>query len=347
MELKNLVRKNILELEPYTSARSSHLSGILMDANENSFGSVVDNFIELELNRYPDPFHTELRSELSSYLSIPAENIFCGVGSDEIIDLLIRIFCEPQKDKAIILNPTYGMYKVSCNINNVETVGISLTEDFQIDVAATINSFDDSTKLIFCCSPNNPTGNLLRLNDIKSIAEKFNGIVVVDEAYIDFSENNSATGLVLTYENIVVIRTFSKAWGLAGLRLGYCIVSKEIINLLYKIKLPYNLNKVTTALAVKALRTKERKDEFVRLITSERTKLAGELSSFEKVKRIFPSDANFILFEVENAGDVYNELVKSGIIIRNRCKDVKDTLRVSVGTPQQNELFLTELRKVL
>ncbi|KAB2843734.1 MAG: aminotransferase class I/II-fold pyridoxal phosphate-dependent enzyme, partial [Melioribacteraceae bacterium] len=243
MEIKNLVRKNILSLKPYTSARSSHLSGVLLDANENGIGSVIHDTYSLQLNRYPDPSQNEIREKLGNYLNIKKENLCFGVGSDEIIDLLIRIFCEPRIDKVMILQPTYGMYKVACAINNVETINVDLNESFQIDFGNVKEKFSNEIKIIFLCSPNNPTGNLIDQNDILKLAETYNAIIAVDEAYIDFSEENSLVKKITNYKNIVVMRTFSKAWGLAGIRCGYCIADEFIINLFMNVKATYNVNK--------------------------------------------------------------------------------------------------------
>ncbi len=251
--IDKLVRKNILKLKPYTSARGSYLEGILMDANENSLGSVVKDEKNLELNRYPDPNQNKLREKLSEYLGVESNKLFFGVGSDEIIDLLIRIFCEPKKDSVLIPQPTYGMYQVACEINDVKVIEVPLEKDFQLDVNRTLKAVQKNTKIIFLCSPNNPTGNLLTRKSILQILNKFKGIVVIDEAYIDFSEKNSSVKLLDKYENLVITRTFSKAWGLAGLRCGYSIANESITNLLFKVKAPYNMNKLTASAVLEAL----------------------------------------------------------------------------------------------
>lgn len=347
MKIDSLVRENILKLKPYTSARGDYLTGILLDANENSFGSVVEDDWNVELNRYPDPFHNLLREELGKYLSVEKENLFVGVGSDEIIDLLIRIFCEPKIDNVIILEPTYGMYKVACDVNDVPTIPVMFNKSFQLDLDEVYDAITKNTKLVFICSPNNPTGNLVNHENILELAKNFNGIIVVDEAYIEFAEEPSLTQMIQEYSNIVVARTFSKAWGLAGVRCGYCVTSPEITRLLYKIKLPYNINKLTSQVVLNALKNYKQKNKFVEAIKHERQFLIGGLKSIEKIRKVFPSDTNFILFECDNPTGVYSKLTERGIIIRDRSSQVKDCLRVSVGTREQNEKFLNELRRVL
>jgi len=236
MEVEKLVRENIKQLRPYTSARGDYLSGILLDANENSFGSSVKDDRDLGLNRYPDPTHNKVKIELSRYLGVSKDHIFCGVGSDEVIDLLIRIFCEPKKDNVVILEPTYGMYKVACDINDVLPVIVSLDESFQPMVKEVLDAVNRETKLIFLCSPNNPTGNSIKPELIRQIATSFQGLVVVDEAYAEFSKGSSMIKEIEDIPNLVLLRTFSKAWGLAGARFGYCIADASVINYLYKIK---------------------------------------------------------------------------------------------------------------
>lgn len=350
MNINDLVRKNILELEPYTSARQSHLEGILLDANENPLGSVVDSpdaDDDLALNRYPDPYHRELKNKLAGYLNVKTENLFIGVGSDEIIDLAIRIFCEPGKDSVMIMEPTYGMYKVACDINNVATVSLQLTDDFQINQSAVEKSFRSNIKLVFVCSPNNPTANLINKDSILALAGNYNCVVVIDEAYIDFAERETLIYEASALPNLIVMRTFSKVWGLAGARCGYCVASKEIINLLYKIKLPYNLNKLTASVIIKALDKFEMKEYFKQEIILQRDYLTKSLHEMNGIKKVYPSDTNFILFEVENPKLVYQSLVDKGIIIRNRSNQVKNCLRVTVGTKEENQKFLDELEKIL
>lgn len=347
MNISEIVRKNILKLKPYTAARHSFTSGILLDANENSFGSVVDDDWNVELNRYPDPNHRKIRQTLSDYLKVPIENLFIGVGSDEIIDLLIRIFCEPNQDNTITLEPTYGMYKVACDVNNVASIPVQLDDSFQPDINRILEAVNQSTKIIFACSPNNPTGNVIKRESIISLAEKFKGIIIIDEAYAEFSNGNSFITEINNFKNIVVTKTFSKAWGLAGARCGYCIADAEIIELLYKIKLPYNLNKLTEHVILEALNRVKLKDKIVAEIKNEREYLVGELKKIDNVKRVYPSEANYILFECNDATSVYKKLAQNGIIIRDRSNQVTNALRVSVGTRDQNQKFINELRRIL
>lgn len=347
--IENLVRKNILKLKPYTSARDSFLEGVLMDANENSLGSVIEDEHNLQLNRYPDPAQNKLREKLADYLKVSTKKLFFGVGSDEIIDLLIRIFCEPKKDTVLIPEPTYGMYKVSCDVNDVKTISVPLTKNFQVDVRATLSAIQKNTKMIFLCSPNNPTGNLLSKNNVTKILKSFKGIVVIDEAYIDFNENKSFLPELKKYSNLVITRTFSKAWGLAGIRCGYSIADEEITNLLFKVKAPYNLNKLTANSILDALSHTKQKDKFVKKLNSERDKLISELKQIKEVKKILITDANFITFRINNANEVFTKLANEGVIIRNRSNqlNLENCLRVSVGTPSENKKFIKTLKKVL
>ncbi len=347
--IKELVRNNIQQLKPYTSARDTHQSGILLDANENSFGSVIDDFEELHLNRYPDPYQIDLRKAVSKFYSIPEENLFFGVGSDEIIDLLIRIFCDPGKDKVMILDPTYGMYKVACDINNVQINSVLLNDEFQIDFHAVNKSYNSSIKLIFLCSPNNPTGNLLNINDIIQLCNNYNSIIVVDEAYIDFAEDKTLMRNAINLSNLVILRTFSKAWGLAGLRLGFCIAQPEIISYLFKVKAPYNINSIARSIIKTLFRHYERRNIFVRKIIKERQRIINELQNIKGIVKVFPTDANFILFQCTDAQMVYQLLADDGVIIRDRSNQPKldNCLRVSVGTVEENSLFLERLKNIL
>ncbi|MBK7105146.1 MAG: histidinol-phosphate transaminase [Ignavibacteriae bacterium] len=347
--IEKLVRKNILNLKPYTSARDSFQEGILLDANENSLGSVIEDEHNLQLNRYPDPAQNKLREKLSKYLNVSAKNLFFGVGSDEIIDLLIRIFCKPKKDSVLIPEPTYGMYKVACDVNDVETISIPLDKKFQVEVKTTLGAIQKNTKIIFLCSPNNPTANLLSKNNVLEIVNKFNGIVVIDEAYIDFNENQSFIDEFKKNKNLVIIRTFSKAWGLAGIRCGYSVADEFITNLLFKIKAPYNLNKLTANAILDALSNVKQKNYFVKKLNSEKEKLVIELKKIKQVQKVYPSDANFILFKIKNATDVYNKLAAKGVIIRNRSNqfNLENCLRISIGTPKENKIFLAKLKEIL
>lgn len=335
--LEKLVRTNIRALKPYSSARDEFQGreGIFLDANENPFGY---------LNRYPDPHQTALKEKLSALKNMPVENIFIGNGSDEVIDLLMRIFCQPGKDKIIVCPPTYGMYEVAAHINEAEILNIPLTADFQIHLEKITCAVEDSTaiKLIFLCSPNNPTGN--NLKDIEQVLKTFPGIVVVDEAYIDFSEAPSCIEKLADYPNLVVLQTCSKAWGLAAARVGFAFASKEIITLLNKVKPPYNVSQLNQEAAIDAL---SRVDEFQQqkaLILAQRAWLQQALSALNIVQKIYPSDANFLLVEVTDADAVYDYLVKRKVIVRNRNSVVKNCIRVTVGTAQENQNLMEALK---
>lgn len=345
--IEQLVRKNILNLKPYTSARDIYQDGIFLDANENSFGSVIESDTG-DLNRYPDPHQKELRRALSQLFNISSEKIFFGVGSDEIIDLSIRIFCEPGKSNVIIPIPTYGMYQVACAVNDVEVKSVNLDENFDLDLEKTLNAIDINTKMIFLCSPNNPTGNLLSVERIKSLAKSFEGIIFLDEAYIDFAEDKSFINYLSEFNNVIVSRTFSKAWGLAGVRCGYCIADEVIVNLLFKIKAPYTINKLTSNAVREAIQNSERKNFFVKNIVEEKEKLIIELSKLNFVKKIFPSAANFLLVEMSNAKSVFNYLNDKKIRVRMRSDDdrLKDCLRITIGTPEENDLLIKILMEL-
>jgi histidinol-phosphate aminotransferase len=347
--INELVRKNIRNLKPYTSARDMYSSGILLDANENSFGSVVEYEGE-NLNRYPDPHQMSMREWLGTYLGIPYQKLFFGVGSDEIIDLLIRIFCEPGKDSIMILEPTYGMYKVAADINDVRMETVLLNDNFDIDTESVINIWNNKIKLIFLCSPNNPTANLLNKNSIKDLLQKTKSIIVVDEAYIDFAgDENSCLDLINEFPNLVILRTFSKAWGLAGIRLGYCVAEEEIINYLFKIKAPYNINSLTRKAFHDAFSNMGKKDEFVSSILKEKQYLINELSKITQIEKLFHSDANYILIRIKDASSYQKLLAGKGIIVRDRSSqpNLENCLRITVGTHEQNEKLLYFLKNVL
>jgi len=347
MNIENLIRRNIINLKPYTSARSQNLDGILLDANENAIGSTFETDLAKDLNRYPDPYQLKLRKSIGEMIGVNYKNILCGVGSDELIDLLIRIFCSPSKDKAIILEPTYGMYKVACDINEIETIAVPLNDNFQIDFQSLNENFSSEIKLIFICSPNNPTGNLINAEDIEKIVRSYNAMIIVDEAYIDFCEEGSAANLIKKYENIAILRTFSKAWGLAGARLGYCISSEKVISFLLKVKAPYNINKLTEQVVLEAIKNCRKKDEIKNIIISERDRVYKELKNFDKIYAIYPSDANFILFKINNSKLILKRLLEKGIVARDRSSqlNLENSIRVTIGTKEQNDLFLTELKK--
>uniref|UniRef100_A0A7V3E6H0 Histidinol-phosphate aminotransferase n=1 Tax=Ignavibacterium album TaxID=591197 RepID=A0A7V3E6H0_9BACT len=347
MNPEKLVRKNILDLKPYTSARDKFQNGIFLDANENSFGSVIESEIE-NLNRYPDPHQKQLRQALANFLKINEDKLFFGVGSDEIIDLAIRIFCEPKKSNVIIPQPTYGMYQVACDINEVKVKSVQLDSDFDIDVEAVIKAIDKNTRMIFLCSPNNPTGNLLSTERIKFLAENSNLIIFIDEAYIDFDEDGSFIKHISKFKNVIISRTFSKAWGLAGVRCGYCIADDFIINLFFKVKAPYTINKLTANAILKALQKNETRLKLISKIIYERQKLFTELSLINSVEIIYPSNANFLLIKIKNTTEVFEYLNQKGIRVRMRKDDerLKDCLRITVGTPEENNLLITALKEM-
>ena len=347
MDIETLIRPNIRRLKPYRSARQDYTSGILLDANENAFGSAI-NFDGLELHRYPDPSQKELRSKIARLQHTQIDNIFVGVGSDEVIDLLIRIFCEPRKDSVLILEPTYGVYRVAADVNDVKVDSCLLDDEFQIDLAEVRRKTNAATKLIFCCSPNNPTGNLLRREDIIALCESTSAVVVVDEAYFDFAHAESLIDVLDRYPNLVVLRTLSKAWGLAAIRLGYAVAHPVVVSYLMKAKAPYNINILTSAEALKALDNTAHVRTSVALTISERTRLVSELKRIPCVETVFRSDANYLLVRVTDARALHQQLAQRGIIVRDRSSEPKlaNCIRISVGTPQQNDILLNALKEL-
>jgi len=347
IDISGLVRENIRNLKPYRSARDDFDTGILLDANENAIGSPFAN--EFELNRYPLPYQEELRSRIAQYRNMDIDQVFVGVGSDEPIDLLIRIFCEPAKDAILITPPTYGMYKVSAGINNVAVQECLLSEDFELRPEAVLETVTDESKIIFLCSPNNPTGNSLNREQIMKVAENFRGIVVIDEAYIDFSQRQSMCGLIDRHPNLVILQTLSKAFGLAGIRLGIALAHPEIIEYLMKIKAPYNVNKLTSAFAIRAFEELHRVAENIAVIKKERERVAAKLSKIPAVEKIFPSDANFLLFRTQQAYELYQKMAREGVIVRYRGNEphCENCLRVTIGRPEENNAFLNVLKKIL
>jgi len=338
-EINNLVRKNILSLKPYSSARDefSGSDGVFLDANENPFG---------ELNRYPDPHQQELKQKLSEIKSVPASFIFVGNGSDEVIDLAFRIFCNPGIDKALIFTPTYGMYEVSAGINDVELIKIPLSDSFQIDFNALENHItDENLKLIFICSPNNPTSN--SLYNIERVLREFNGIVIVDEAYIDFSKAGSLLAKINQYPNLIVMQTFSKAWGLAAARVGMAYSCDQVISLFNKVKPPYNVSALNQKAALKALGNAAEFGKRKSIILEQRTWLQNQLAELAVVSKLYPSDANFLLVEMTDANRIYNELVDQKIITRNRHSVIENCIRITVGSPEENKLLVDALRKLV
>jgi histidinol-phosphate aminotransferase len=344
MDINNLQRENIKNLRPYSTARDEYKgqAQVFLDANENSFGSPLNT----NYNRYPDPLQLDLKDAISKIKGVPIENTFLGNGSDEAIDLLFRAFCEPGKDNVIILPPTYGMYEVSANINNVEARKISLLPTYQLDLESIAEAIDANTKIIFICSPNNPTGNSITRTDIETVLANFEGLVVIDEAYINFSKQRSFIAELTEYANLVILQTFSKAWGLAALRLGMAFAGRPVIDILNKVKPPYNINQATQDLALKALENIEQVNEWIKITVVEREQLNASLANLEIVKRVYPSDANFILAEVTDATGIYNFLVEQGIIVRDRSKVTlcEGCLRITIGTSAENEMLVNALK---
>jgi histidinol-phosphate aminotransferase len=345
--IKSLLRKNIANLVPYSSARDefSGIAAIYLDANENSLGSPYTKWY----NRYPDPSQKLLKEKVASIKGIPPSQIFLGNGSDEPIDILFRAFCEPGIDNVMILPPTYGMYEVSANINNVAITAIPLTENFQPDLDAIANGIDDHTKIIWICSPNNPTGNSIDIQAIEMILLNFNGIVVVDEAYINFSRHRSWIPELIDFPNLVVLQTLSKAWGLAGLRIGMAFGSEEIIHIMNTIKSPYNISQPAQDITFNALENLDQVNDMIKILVDERELLATALASMPIVEKIFPSDANFLLVRFYNAQLVYDDLASVGIIVRNRSKieQTKNCLRITVGTPTENKQLIKRLQEII
>ena len=337
-ELEKIVRKNILSLKPYSSARDefSGNDGVFLDANENPFG---------DLNRYPDPHQNALKKKLSDLKCIATENIFVGNGSDEVIDLAFRIFCHPGKDKALTFSPTYGMYDVSAAINNIELIKIPLDDHFQIDFHSLEQHLkDENLKLIFICSPNNPTGN--HLNNIDWILNSFKGVVIIDEAYIDFSTEKSFIDKIEQHSNLIVSQTFSKAWGLAAARVGTAYSNNKIISLYNKVKAPYNVSELNQKAALSALENYAEFKNQIAEILVQRKWLEKKLNRVGVVTKVYPSDANFLLVETTDADDIYEKLIAQKIITRNRNNLVKNCIRITVGLPDENEKLINELNKL-
>ena len=341
--LNELVRENIKRLTPYSSARDEFKgeASTFLDANENSFGSPLTHWY----NRYPDPLQLKVKERLSAVKGIASSNIFLGNGSDECIDLLIRAFCEPAVDNIVICPPTYGMYEVSANINDVPVKKVPLTPDFQLNLEALANAIDGNTKLIFLCSPNNPTGNSLHRDDVEALLNNYFGLVVIDEAYINFSKFKSFTRELPEYPNLVVMQTLSKAWGLAALRIGMAFASEQIIGILNKIKPPYNINQASQELALEALNNVQEVNDMIREIVNERILLEKNLRELAVVRKIHPSDANFLLVEVTQPVSIYRYLLTKGIVVRDRSRVelCEGCLRITVGTPHENKLLLAAL----
>ncbi len=335
------MRPNVRAMQPYSSARDEFhgSASVFLDANENPYNAPY--------NRYPDPMQWRLKERISEIKGVPVESIFLGNGSDEPIDLLLRAFCEPGKEKMLTTDPTYGMYQVAAEVNNVACVKVPLRDDFSLDLPALLAHIDDATKLIYLCSPNNPTGNSLGHDAIREVLRRFGGIVVVDEAYIDFSAGPSFLRELGEWPNLVVLQTLSKAWGCAAIRLGMAFASPEIIGVLNKIKYPYNVNLLTQEKALELL-DEDRMHRQLAQILQERTRLCRDLSAIPLVRRIYPTDANFLLVDVGDADGVYHKLVEEGIIVRNRNRVTlcRGCLRITVGTPEEDDRLLEALKNM-
>lgn len=342
-DLQKLLRENIKNLQPYSSARDEFKghADVFLDANENAFGSPGgENY-----NRYPDSFQLELKKKIGSIKGLLPDCVFTGNGSDEVIDLLFRAFCRPGTDNVIICPPTYGMYEVSANINDVFVKKAPLTAAFELDLDLIAELIDENTKLLFLCSPNNPTGNSVHREDVEMILNNFNGIVVIDEAYINYSRQRSFISELTEYPNLVVLQTLSKAWGLAGIRVGMAFASPEIIEVLTKIKPPYNLSETSQKIAIRAIDKLDQVNEWIRITVQEREKLVKALAGFSFVQKVYPSDANFLLVKMDDPRGMYDALVTKGIIVRDRSKIslCEGCLRITVGTPEENEKLLEAL----
>ena len=341
VDVQSLIRKNVRNLKPYSSARDEFkgTASVWLDANENPNNN--------GLNRYPDPLQKKLKERISKLKSVPTKNIFLGNGSDEAIDLLFRGFCEPGKDKALICSPTYGMYQVSADINDVEVIDVPLTSDWQLNTKSIQKHFaEPNLKLIFICSPNNPTGNSMNKEDVLALVSAFNGLVIIDEAYIDFSEVTSLSTELEKYNNLVILQTLSKAWGLAGIRLGMAFANTEIIDVLNRIKPPYNINQLTQEVALKELAYEEKFQVEADAIILERKRLKNELQPLKNVLGIYPSDANFLLVRFANPKEIYAVLSSKGIVVRDRSNVVEGCLRITVGTEKENALLIKGLTKL-
>ncbi|MEP7323040.1 MAG: histidinol-phosphate transaminase [Saprospiraceae bacterium] len=335
MKIESLIRPNILNLKPYSSARhefSGH-GEVFLDANENPF--------ENEVNRYPDPLQQELKQVIGKLKHIPSDQIFLGNGSDEVIDLIFRIFCRPGVDEILVLPPTYGMYQVSADIADITVKKIRLNETYQPDIENILNQIGENTKVLFLCSPNNPTGNLIEKSRIIKLIESFNGIVVIDEAYIDFNPDHTCLPLLSNYDNLIIMQTLSKAWGMAAIRLGMAFSSAKIISYFNKVKAPYNISSLTQQFAINKLNDIVEMNREVHTILHEKKQLIEKLSSIDEVIYVFPSDTNFLLVKVKHADELYQSLVSKGIVVRNRSREAgcEGCLRITIGTPSENVIL--------
>ncbi|MDX1586462.1 MAG: histidinol-phosphate transaminase [Balneolaceae bacterium] len=346
ISIENLVRPNIRKLEPYRSARDDYDSGMLLDANENSMGAPYHKADGL--HRYPSPYQVDLRKKIADLRNLKPENVFVGVGSDEAIDLLYRIFCEPRTDNVIITPPTYGMYKVSAGIHDISVKKVNLDASFQPKVDEILQAADEHTKMLFLCSPNNPTGNEFEQERLESLISDFPGIVVIDEAYIDFSERESRSNLIQDNSNLVVLQTLSKSFGMAGVRMGIALASESIIQFMMKVKAPYNINALTSKYALEAFDHLDTINFHIQKLVEEREHLRNELEQVPGVRKIYPSDSNFLLVKFDNAIKLYKELAEKEIIVRYRGKEplCDNCLRITVGTPDENEKLITTLKEL-
>ncbi|MGE0560636.1 MAG: histidinol-phosphate transaminase [Flavobacteriales bacterium] len=340
MNINQLIRENIAAMKPYSSARDefSGLDGLFLDANENPYNNGV--------NRYPDPYQSTLKKKISAMKSIATSNILLGNGSDEVLDLLFRAFCEPKQDNVIVASPSYGMYKVLASLNNVGLKEVLLEEDFSLNPDKIIAAVDESTKMVLLCSPNNPTGNSIAIEVVEKLLNNTNCLVVVDEAYSDFSEKNSFINYLSKYNQLIVSQTLSKYFGMAGIRLGMCFASQEIITILNRIKPPYNVNVLTQNKALELLENIN--NSYKNEVIEKRKLLSEELSKLDFVIKVYPSDANFILVKTTDANYIYNELIKKQIVVRNRTKEplCENCIRITIGTPKENQILLNALKEI-
>ena len=341
-DLNNLVRKNILELKAYSSARDEYKglrANVFLDANENPYNAPI--------NRYPDPLQQDVKKKISALKSVPVENMFLGNGSDEAIDIIFRVFCTPKCDNVVSIEPTYGMYEVCANINDVEYRKVLLDDKFDFDADSLLVACDENTKVIFVCSPNNPTGNNLSRNQIERLLVEFQGIVVIDEAYSDFSTERPFRLDLVKYPNLIVLNTFSKAWGCASIRLGMAYASAEIIQLFNKVKYPYNVNLLTQEKALEVLSDITKIHQRINAIVESRNNLIDAFSQLPICSRVYPTDANFFLAKVCDANQIYNYLIDKGIVVRNRHNITlcNDCLRITIGSNEENRLLLSALRQ--
>lgn len=341
MNIRKLLRPNIANMTPYSSARDEFedVADVYLDANENPFENGV--------NRYPDPYQKEVKKRLSEIKGVPSENILIGNGSDEVLDLIFRAFCEPKQDNIISHNPSYGMYPVLCEINDIELRKVNLEEGFRLNADKMLAASDKQSKLFFICSPNNPSGNLLSKEEIKKILDAQKGIVIIDEAYIDFADSDSWLTELEDYPNLIVCQTLSKAWGQAGLRVGMCFAAREIIDVLNAIKPPYNVNVLSQEVALKALNQEDEFKKNLAVILDEKIKVENALKEFSSILELFPSDSNFVLARVDDANAMYDFLLNRKVIVRNRSKEYlcNNCLRFTIGIPKENERLIESIKE--